>query len=357
MTDNLFDRLADLFRSPGPVNWRLAREIAESSAGTAEPIEPWLDEEYRDLAATAARYVDAASRLDAAVAGGSVRVLDRRGWASRQPEAFAYFAEPLAGKFAAGGGPMPDLLAPLGPAMVGLQIGGMVGAMSTRVLAGFDVGLPSGEAQPATFVVPNVEQFATEHALDPRQVRLWAATQEITHVAAMAIPWIHEQAVMRVATFVDTLEIDPGDLGERLAALQDPETLREMLGEGTVPGMLAGAGRTEALDEVRALMSVVEGYADFLVDTVLGGLLPQVARLRTAIDRSRAEPSEGERLLGQMIGLDLQRGRYRLGATFCAEVDRRWGADAVDRIWESPESLPTARDLDDPVGWAARVLL
>ena len=39
MTDNLFDRLADLFRSPGLVNWRLAREIAESAAGTADPVE------------------------------------------------------------------------------------------------------------------------------------------------------------------------------------------------------------------------------------------------------------------------------------------------------------------------------
>ena len=64
MTDNLFDRLADLFRSSGPVNWRLAREIAESAAGPAEAIDPWLDEEYRDLAATAVRYVDAASPLD-----------------------------------------------------------------------------------------------------------------------------------------------------------------------------------------------------------------------------------------------------------------------------------------------------
>lgn len=356
MTDNLFDRLADLFRSSGPVNWRLAREIAESAAGAAEPIEPWLDEEYRDLAVTASRYIDAASRLDAAAAGGSILVLDRRGWASRQPEAFAYFAEPLAEKFG-GSGAMPEMFGPLGPAMVGLQIGAVVGAMSTRVLAGFDVGLPSGDARSATFVAPNLEQFAVDNHLDPRQVRLWAATQEITHVSAMAIPWIHEQAVMRVGAFVDTLEIDQQTLGDRLVALQDPEALQQMMNEGTVPGLLTGAGHPEALDDVRALMSVVEGYAEFLVDAVLGTLLPQASAIRDAIDRVRTEPSEGERMLGQSVGLDIHHDRYRLGATFCTEVARRWGVDAVDRIWESPESLPVARDIADPVGWAARVLL
>lgn len=356
MTDNLFDRLADLFRASGPVNWRLAREIAESAAGTVEPIDPWLDEEYRDLATTAARYLDTASPLDGSSAAGSVVVLDRRGWAGRHADAFGYFAETLAEKFG-GGGPMPKALAPLGPAMVGLQIGGLVGAMSTRVLAGFDAGLPSGRSEPATFIAPNIEQFAVDHALDPRQVRLWVSMHEVTHVAAMAIPWIHEQAVMRVGGFVESLEVDHDAIAGRLAALQDPEAIERMLSDGSMPGLFDASGRTGALDEVRSLLSVVEGYAEFLIDTVLAGLLPQVGSIRRALDAARSEPSQSEMMLTRMIGLDLQRNQYRAGSIFCTEVARRWGVDAVNGIWASPESLPTAGELEDPVGWAARVLL
>ena len=357
MTDNLFDRLADLFRSSGPVNWRLAREISESAAGPTEPIEPWLDEEYRDLAATAVRYVDAASPLDPVSAAGPVRVLDRRSWASAQTDALAYLAEPLAAKLM-GAGPLPEMLQPLGPALIGLQIGGMVGAMSHRVLGGFDVGLPAGREESPAYVVPNVEQFAADHDLDRRQVRLWVAMHETTHVAAMTVPWVREYAVMRIDAFVESLEIDEVGITERMQGLQDPEALQRMVEDGgSMPSLLSATGGGEQLEDVRTLMAVVEGYADHLVDRCVGSLVPQVAALREAVDHRRAEPSPGERMLAQMIGLDLQHARYRLGSTFCTEVARRWGEEAVDRLWESPDALPRAGDLADPVAWAARALL
>jgi putative hydrolase len=357
MTDNLFDRLADLFRSPGPVNWRLAREIAESAAGPNEPIDPWLDEEYRDLAATAVRYVDAASPLDPLSMPSPGRVLDRRSWATASTEGLAYLAEPLAEKLM-GPGPLPEMLRALGPALVGLQIGGMVGAMSHRTLGGFDVGLPAGRDESPAYLVPNIEQFSTDHDLDPRQVRLWVAMHETTHVAAMTVPWVREHAVMRMDAFVASLTIDEEGIAERMQNLQDPEALQRMVegGDG-MPSLLAATGGAHELDDVRALMSVVEGYADLLIDRSVGGLIPQAGAVREAVDRRRAEPSPGERMLGQMIGLDLQHARYRLGSSFCLEVARRWGDEAVHRLWESPEMLPRAGDLEDPVAWAARALL
>ena len=357
MTDNLFDRLADLFRSSGPVNWRLAREIAESAAGAATVIEPWLDEEYRDLAATAVRYIDSASPLDPVSVPGPVRIHDRRSWASSHTDALAYLAEPLAAKFV-GSGPLPEALQPLGPALIGLQVGGMIGAMSHRVLGAFDVGLPAGREEPPGYVVTNVEEFARDSVLDPRQVRLWTAMHETTHVAAMTLPWVREYAVMRVDAFVESLEIDEEGIAERMEALQDPEALQRMVeGGGAMPSLLSATGGTEQLEDVRTLMAIVEGYADHLVDRCVGSLVPQVAALREAIDRRRAEPSPGERMLTQMIGLDLQHARYRLGSTFCAEVARRWGEDAVDRLWDGPDALPRAGDLEDPVAWAARALI
>ena len=94
-SDNLFDRLAELFRSSGPVNWRLAREIAESVAGEPEPIEPWLAEEYRELASTAAMRVSAVSPLDPGSALADVRAVDRRTWAADNVTSLAYLAEPV----------------------------------------------------------------------------------------------------------------------------------------------------------------------------------------------------------------------------------------------------------------------
>lgn len=357
MTDNLFDRLRRLLESPGPVNWALAREIAESVAGAPEPVEPWVAEEFVELTHTAALRVSAASPLEATAAAEVVRAVDRRTWAAGSVDGFAYLAEPLAAKM--GGGPAEGepLLAALGPALIGMQMGSMAGFMSHRVLAGFDVGLPVRTAG-AAYIVPNIASFADDHGLDVRQTRLWMALHEATHVAEMAVPWVGGHLAGMVGSFVEGLRPDPTVLEQRLQAFQDPESLESLLQDpAAFSGLLAGPESEQVLRRIQAFMALLEGYADWLVGHAAPGLIPEAARLREAIDRRRAEPSPGEQMLQQMIGLDLQHHRYRVGTTFCEEVERRWGDQALALLWEGPDLFPTPAELEDAVGWAARVLL
>jgi len=357
VTDNLFDRLRELLESPGPVNWRLAREIAESSAGTPEPIEPWIAEEFEELSHTAAARISSASPLDAPSVTTRVEALDRRDWASYAVAGLGYLAEPLAARMS-GAGALGGLLQPLGPALMGMQMGGMAGAMSQRVLATFDVGLPVGPGTGVTFLVPNVESFAVDHGLDPRQTRLWVALHEVTHAAEMAVPWMWDHVQAVIAEFIDGLDLDPAALEERLGAFEDPESLQRLMEDpGRLGGLLGGPGSAATLPEIQALMSVLEGYAGWLIDRAAPGMIPEAPRLREAIDRRRAEPSQGEQMLQHIIGLDLEHHRYREGATFCSDIARRWGEDALARLWDGPETLPTPQELLDPLEWAARVLL
>lgn len=354
MTDNIFDRLRKLLETSGPVNWDLAREIAESVAGDAEPVEPWVAEELEELTHTAALRVAAATPL--AASPGTVRALDRRGWAAASVTGYAYLAEPLAERMSGAAG--DPLLAQLGPAMLGMQMGSMVGAMSHRVLATFDAGLPPVGAGIPTFVVPNVEGFAAEHGLDVRQARLWIALHEVVHHAEMALPWVRPHLGGLVARFVDGLQLDPASLEERLGGIEDPERLQRLFEDPSgLTGLLAGPDQEPVLAEIRAFMALLEGYAEFLLERSATGMLPDGGRLREAIDRRRAEPSAGEQVLQRMLGLDLEHHRYRRGAAFCNEVARRWGEDTLHRVWEGPDLLPTEDELEDTVGWAARVLL
>lgn len=354
-SDNLFDRLAELFRSNGPVNWRLAKEIAESIAGEHEPVEPWLAEEYRELATTAGMRIAATSPLEPTTS--DVRPVDRRIWAGDNIEAFAYLAEPVAEKMT-GSGPFGSALQPLGPALLGMQMGSVVGFMSHRVLGQFDVGIPAGSEMPIAFVVPNIEAFASEHDLDARQTRLWVALHEVTHQAEFEVPWVREHFLMLMHAFVEGLEVDPDEISRRMEGLQDPESLQRMLDDPSgFTGLLAGDAQEGPLRDIQAFMAVMEGYGDYLMDRAAPGLIPEAPRMRQAIDRRRAEPSQGEQILQQVLGLDLKHEQYRLGAGFCEEVDKRWGEESLARLWEGPEMLPTLGELGDVVGWAARVLL
>lgn len=356
-SDNLFDRLADLFRSNGPVNWRLAREIAESVAGDPEPVEPWLAEEYRELAVTAGMRIAATSPLDPTGRTGDVRPVDRRTWAGDNVEAFSYIAEPVAEKMT-GGGLAGSVLEQLGPALIGMQMGSVVGFMSHRALGQFDVGIPGGAESSISFIVPNVEAFSADNDLDQRQTRMWVALHEVTHQAEFAVPWVREHFLMLMHAFVEGLEVDPEEIAKRMEGLQDAESLQHMLDNPSgFSGLLARETQQGPLEDIQAFMAVMEGYGDYLMDRAAPGLIPQAARMRRAIDDRRAEPSQGEQILQQVLGLDLKHQQYGLGAGFCEEVDRRWGDETLARMWESPDMLPRLAELEDVVGWAARVLL
>ena len=356
MNDNLFERLAELLQSPGPVNWRLGREIAESVAGQADPIEPWLAEEYEELAAAAALRIAAVSSLDVAPTG--VEIMDPRTWASKTVDAFGYLAEPIAERLGgADTGPLGGAL-PLGAALMGLQMGTVTGFMAQRVLANFDIGIPTGDDRGAVFVVANVEALASDHGLDARQARLWVAMHEVAHDAVMSLPWAREHFLMLVHEFVEGLEPNSEGLMGRMDLLQDPEELQRLLSDPAgAPGLFVNEGGTDAVDRMQAFMAVVEGYGDRMVETAAAGMIPEADRIRRTLDERRSEPSGSEQMLDSLIGLRLRQADYGRGAVFCAEVARRWGDEALERLWEGPEMLPAASELDDPVGWAARVLL
>lgn len=357
MTDNLFDRLAELLQSEGPVNWRLAREIAESVSGHAEPIEPWVAEEYQELAHTAALLIDEAGPLDPTASTTAVRTVDRRSWASANIESFAYLGDSLAGAFG-GAGPLPGPLQPLGPALIGMQMGSTVGLMAHRVLGQFDVGLPAASGSGIYFVVPNIEDFAADHGLEIRQTRLWIALHEVAHQAQFAIPWVRDHFLALVDDYLSNVRFDFEAMQRALEDVRDPSELEHIMSDpAALGGLVVDPDQQETLEQIQAFLATMEGSADWLVQQASGELIPEGSRLREAVDRRRAEPTQGEEALQRMLGLELKRSQYRTGAGFCAEVERRWGPEAVQRLWEDADFLPTAAELDDVVGWAARVLL
>ncbi len=361
MSDNIFDRLMELLQSPGPVNWRLAAEMASSIAGTPAPVDAKTAAEYEQLTRAAQlRVAPVAIGLEVATELPEVRAVDRTEWARSNVESFRYLVEPLADQIqqSSDGGPLDALLKPLGPAILGMQMGTMVGLMSERVLGQFDVGLPTAEPSAIFYVVPNIERFTVEHEVDPAQARLWVAMHEVAHHAEFSLPWVGRRFAELVAEYLGGLEFDPSQIAAQLENVEDPAELERMFSDPAgMAGLVVGHDQQQALEGIQAFMALIEGYADYLMERAAPDLIPDAPRLREALDRRRAEPSQGERVLQQLLGLELKRQQYRLGADFCTQVARRWGDDGLARLWEGPDNLPTLPELNDPLGWAARVLI
>ena len=356
MEESIFDRLFELLQTPGPVNWKLADEVIKSVAGSPQPIEPGIAEEYRELTL-------AAELLLADVAGLSIpsaaqmHPVDRSTWAMENSQSFRYLVEPLAMKLSAAMG-VASPLAALGPAMLGMQAGSMVGFLSQHAFGQFDAGLPALDRADRYLIVPNVEGFGSEHGIDAHQVRMWAAIHEVAHHAIVERQWYRGAFLRAVENFFSSLEFDPSGLTDTLGTLQDPGQLEGLLeGPEGVAHLLGMKSNPEKLENVQAIVAITEGFGDFVVARAAAATLPDLNRLAEVAARRRAEPHQGTELLQQLAGLDLQRHRAGDAAEFSAEVAKRWGDEALDTMWQRPENLPSIGELTDPVGWAARVLL
>lgn len=363
MSDNLFDRLFELLQTPGPVNWRLGKEITGSLAGPAEPLEPKVAEEYQEL--TLAAQLRLADRLSLDVSTTqTIHPVDRQMWADRNEQSFRYLIEPLADKFSGTSAPgmAGALLGPMTPVILGIQAGTMIGFMSHRVLGQFDTGLPALDHDDLFLVVPNVEGFARDHNIEPHQIRMWAVLREVTNHAILNVEWVRAHFIEAITNFYATVNFDPSALLDMLGGLQDPTgdpgAFEGLVDEpGGLARMLGSTHDAAALEPVQAFMAFVEGFGDYAVRTAAGDLIPQLAEIEDAIRLRRSEPNEAEQFLQQLLGLRLDRHQAGDAAEFCADIQRRWGAATLERLWEEPDKLPRLAELTDPVGWAARVLL
>jgi len=366
--EGLFEQLFKMLQSSGPVNWKLAREVTKSLAGQQQPIEPSVAEEYRELAHVAEVRISSVAELPSPEPG-ELNPTDRATWAAENQQSFRVLVEPLGDKLSnltdIGGmpgmgdmGDMGAILAPLGPALLGMQAGTMVGFMAHRALGQFDTGIPAMDHDRPYVIVPNLNDFAIDHGIDHRQIRLWGTLHEVAFHRIMAVEWVRGRFVELITAFYDNVEIDTSDLLGKLTGMSDPMELQRMLGEGEDPaGLIRATADPRRLADVQAFTAFIEGYADRIVRIAGRELLPNIDRIEEAYNLRRSEPDKTEQFLQQFAGLKLERWRASDAAQFCDDVVERWGEVSLGRVWEAPENMPTLEELTDPIGWNARVLL
>jgi len=354
VSDNIFDRLAELLASPGNVNWAIAGELGSSVAGDPGVVANGAVTYWEGLVETAFRMLGEASAVD--LTPPPIAALNRRDWTTKTIPEFAYLAEPLAATLS------EDRSSPFAPVfsiMIGLQIGSMVGSLSHRALANFDSTLPPLESSTLGFVAPNIAEFTESHDLDPAQAHLWVAAHELVQNRLISRPQVADRFRSLVDTYVSGLELDQDRMPlDGIESGLDPDRLGQMMQDPSfLTGMFTGPHQEEDLAKIQGFLAVVEGYVGYLLDRLEANLLPQLARIREAVDRRRATPSPGEVFLQRMLGIELRRPEYRIGTEFFEEVERRWGDEATATVWTGADALPHPEELADPVAWAARTLL
>lgn len=351
MSDDLFSRLFELFNQPGPVNWKLGAEVARHLSGEREPVEPWAAEEFRELARLAEYRLEEVAPFRV-VPVPDVLPLDARTWAEKNLETYRSLVEPF-GASVAGDAATAPLLAQMGPAIVGLQAGSLVGTLANWVMASFDAGLPQEHPGPMSLIVSNIEDLDVD-GVDQREVRLWVVANEVAFRATSQLPWIQDHLAVLVGAYADAARIDPTKLSGLMIGGTDPADIERTIEEaGGIEGLLGGEEAEAPRAELEAFLGAITGCSRLLARRAVLEVAPNFDKISEARDMSRFELADQPTIGVGPVPVEVT----QLGDAFNQEVERRYGDDALVTLWADPTRMPTASELRDPTSWAARVLL
>ncbi|BCJ59820.1 zinc-dependent metalloprotease [Micromonospora endophytica] len=310
--------------------------------------------DLRRLTDEAAGHVAGYTGLTSQVAHPPVRVVDRRDWAATNVAGLREVITPLVGRLTKD--KQPGALAEaVGSRVTGVQTGTVLAYLSGRVLGQYEVF--SGEPGQLLLVAPNVVEVERKLGADPRDFRLWVCLHEVTHRTQFtAVPWMRGYFLGEVQAFVDAaqggeqlLDRLRRSVGTLADVVRNPQSRASVLDIVQTPGQRA------VLDRLTALMTLLEGHAEFVMDGVGPQVIPSVERIRAGFNRRREAGNPVEKAVRRLIGIDVKMRQYAEGRKFVHAVVERVGMAGFNRVFESPLTLPRLAELSEPDAWVARV--
>ncbi len=294
-------------------------------------------------------------------------VVDRPGWITATAEGMEILARPMTDRLveqtqalAAQKGRKKHLQpSPVGVAAAAAPIGAILGYLSGKVLGQFDpfTAGADGTQGRLLLVAPNIIKVERELAADPTDFRMWVCLHESTHrLQFTAVPWMREYFGGLVAQFAAEQELDSQALIKRLTSALRTKTEKDQPKLTMIEATQTPAQRA-VFDKLMAMMTLLEGHADYVMDAVGPQVVPSVRQIRSAFTTRRKKGSSPiDRIFRKLLGMDMKMQQYVQGGAFVHSVVEQVGMSEFNNIWTGPETLPTRAEVTDADAWVARVL-
>jgi coenzyme F420 biosynthesis associated uncharacterized protein len=354
------------------VDWTVALSTASrlvkpgpdiSREGAAEAVA-----DLRRCAVRAEDYVRQVTGLTAPSGTAPVLVVDRPRWIEANIDGFRQVLAPLNAKTSERTKNSNPALVSIGARITGVEVGALLSYLAPKVLGQFDPFYPGvdatsdvapGELPPGgrlLLVAPNIVAVERELELVPSDFRLWVCLHEETHrVQFTAVPWLRGYLNTQIGEVVATADLDGAALAQMLreAVKRISEAARGD-GELSIVDLVQTPAQREIVDRITAVMSLLEGHADVVMDGVGPEVIGSIDEIRRRFD-VRRQGQGFDKIIRKLLGLDAKMRQYRDGAAFCKAVIAAGGMDGLNRVWTSPETLPTKAEIADPQIWLARM--
>ncbi|CAN5740528.1 zinc-dependent metalloprotease [soil metagenome] len=341
----------------------IARAVARRLAGDAELMDSHLVERLAgDLADLVPRSEELVAEASGIPRPSPVRwrLIDRAAWSDANITGLGALLAPLAEKAERRLKDVPWPVRVAQRAAVSIEVGVLLGYVSRRVLGQFDLLVAdqgADEGGMLLFVAPNIIDTERRLGFVPEDFTLWVALHEVAHRFQFdGVPWLRGRFMALLHSYVAAIDLETRDLTRRLAQagrrLMDRSTPPE---ERSPAYLFASPEQRATLDQLQALMTVVEGHGNFVMDLVGEQVIPSWARMRHAFERRRREMNRLQRALSHVLGLELKLRQYEVGKAFCDALYAVRGREGLSMLWAAPDNLPTLPELRAPDRWLQRM--
>jgi coenzyme F420 biosynthesis associated uncharacterized protein len=356
--------------SDGLISWDHVREIAfatlELQGEKPADIGDEMNAAYQQMLLEAQEQVAEYTKLVVSGLPESVEVFGQREWIDANIVSFRFLFDPISERYVS---MLEELEAEQGVrtgrsaqkvarTLLSVQVGIIIGYLSRNVLGQFDLSLPEPEKGGKLYVVePNVRRIVGELGLEPMEFRRWITLHEVTHSFEFhSNTWLRPFMMSSMQDYLNSIN---------WKGLAKPDFFRKMRRSGVGEGDALNAGglislvmtpeQRAILARLQAVMSVLEGYSNHVMDGVGKELLSSYEEMKARFERRRETKSGAEKLFQRLIGLNLKLEQYKIGQKFVDAVVASEGLDFMNHVWESSERMPTLDEINNPQAWIARV--
>jgi putative hydrolase len=372
MVAQLISQLQSALANSGDgINWGLALEQARGIAGRTTVVSlPAERSQLEQALHVASLWLDEVTEISPLAT--EPRLMSRQEWVAATMPVWTQLAEPVANSIAnsltevlqqSAGDELDDMIKGasqmmrnVGGTLFAMQLGQVVGQLSSEVVSGGDIGIPLMESDQAALIPQNTIAFGAGLDIPIDQVELYLAVRERAHARLFThAKWLRLQLLTSITEFARGIHIDTERL-EQLASDFDPnnpEELREAMTSGALippksPEQLA------ALERLETMLALIEGWVD-VVTAQATTRLPSSAAIAETVRRRRASGGPAESAFATLVGLELRPRRLREAAAMWQQVTDAVGNSARDELWSHPDLVPQGEDIDDPSALIARI--
>jgi coenzyme F420 biosynthesis associated uncharacterized protein len=341
------------------IDWELAMATASRLAPKGPDLPP-EDARHavrmlRDLSREAIDPVREVTGLVAPAEAAAV-VVDRAGWIASNVESMRVVLglwDGLTERSEAA----PAVVRSLGSRGTALQLGAVLAWLSGKVLGQYEAFTEVGTPGRLLLVAPTIVNVERQLEVQSRDFRFWVCLHEETHrVQFGAVPWLSDYLAGRVTAMLEASDVGTREAFQRIVAF-GYALIRSLRSDSEVSVVEAIQTPEQKVifDEMTALMSLLEGHADVVMDAVGPAVIPSVGLIRERFSQRREQPGTLDSIARKALGMDAKMRQYSDGAAFVRHVVEQVGMDGFNRVWQGPDRLPSRVELHDPDAWISRV--